>query len=552
MADFFEHYPSSPHELVGCSAQLIRAAGDSDNAVEQVRGGTNRGVDAVDGDLTLPMAKAPEPTVRNGASVADAARFASGTLMFFAEAVTTYNNGIDRLNARIGEDEFDVMSVGRADKLQRLRVEQVKLEEDLDGDAARTAAMLDRGPNEKDMAFLASHGHLASPDQLLQALAGMPLLKDPYAMAKWWDSLTLGQRAAIMAAYPERLGNSDGLPAEVRDEANRLTMADDLEWLEEKDRNGTLTEGDRRVLANIRNIMENIEDRESHTDPITGEKAHAQLYVYDPYAFNGDGRFAISTGNLDDADHLAVMVSGVTTDAAGKNASSSLNVYDESRWASGESVAVLDWVGYDAPSGIDTPGAATQDMARDGAELLASDIEGLRASRSDDPAHLTVIGHSYGSTTSGIAASEYDLDADDLVLNGSPGVPVDDAGDLTTGRGHTWVGSNSQDGVSWLGKQGSFGADALGNDPAEDDFAAKRVQAENIDRSYGWDVPVDSFVKQHTRYYDTNTESLYNVAAIATGQYDEVESAEHRTDPWLGTSKEPERAREPREISHGR
>ncbi|HYJ68542.1 MAG TPA: alpha/beta hydrolase [Nocardioidaceae bacterium] len=551
MAEYFEHYPSSPDELVGCSAQLIRAAGDSDNGVKQVHGATNRAVDAVEGDLTFPMAKAPEPTIRNGASVAEAALFAGGTLMVFAEAVTTYNTGIDRLNARIQEDEFDVMSVGRADKLHRLRAEQLRLEADLDDDAVRVAAMLDRGPNAEDMAFLRNRGYLVSPDELLQALAGMPVLRDPHAMATWWDSLTLGQRAAIMAAYPGRLGNADGLPAEVRDEANRLTMAEDLERLEEMEREGTLTEGQSRALANIRNIMENIKDRESHTDPITGEKAHAQLYVYDPYAFNGDGRFAIATGNLDDADDLAVMVSGVTTDAATKNATSSLNVYDESRRASGDSVAVLDWVGYDAPSGIDTPGMATPDMAREGAELLASDVEGLRASRSDDPAHLTVIGHSYGSTTSGIAANEYDLDADDLVLNGSPGVPVDDAGDLTTGNDHTWVGSNSQDDVSWLGKQGSVGAATLGYDPAEDEFGAKRVQAEYTDRTWSWD-PTDGYSKKHTHYYDKNSESLYNVAAIATGEYDEVESADHRHDPWYAPPEDPEGEREPREIRHGR
>jgi pimeloyl-ACP methyl ester carboxylesterase len=550
MVEFFEHYPSPPDELVGIGARLIRTAGDSDSTVKDVLGGTNRAVDAVDGDLTFPMAEVPKPTIRNGASVADAARFASGAVMFFAEAVQTYNAGIDRLNAQITEDEFDVMSVGRAAKLQRLQTEQAKLEAALDDDAARTGAMLDRGPNDKDLAFLAGHGYLVTKGQLDRALAGMPSTKDPRAMAKWWDSLTLAQRAAAMAEHAGMLGNIDGLPAEVRDEANRLRMADDLERLEALERDGALTESEEQALANIRNIVKNIADRESHVDPITGEKAHAQLYIYDPYAFNGDGRFAIATGNLDDADHVATMVSGVTTDAEGKSATASLNVYDESRWASGDSVAVLDWVGYDAPSGWDTPGAATEGMAREGAELLASDVEGLRASRSDDPAHLTVIGHSYGSTTSGIAASEYELDADDLVLNGSPGVPADDAGDLSTGHDHTWVGSNSQDAVTLLGSQGWVNGDlvdaGLGNDPAEDDFGAKRVQAEYIDRGWAWNF------EDHIHYYDRNSESLYNVAAIATGQYDQAESAGHRTDPWYADPEDPELDREPHEISHGR
>jgi len=593
MTDLFPHYPSPPEELVGIAAQLISTAGDTEATVSDVRGGVGRAVDAVDGDLTFPMSSAPEPVIRNSANVARTARFASGAVMFFAQAVQTYNRGIDRLNAQVHEGEFDVMSTGRAAKLQRLTAEKAQLEADLDAAASRVAAMLERGPNADDLRFLRDHGFLLPLDLLdsrvlRSAMASRPPGTDPAAMRRWWDSLSLAQQVAVMAAHPEQLGNTDGLPAEVRDEANRLVMADDLARLEAKERDGTLSRLERDALANIRKAISNLDARESHIDPITGEHTHAQLYIYEPYAFDGDGRLAIATGNLDSANHVAVMVPGMGSNVQGMSAGRSLNVYDESRWASGDTVAVLDWVGYDAPSGTslhnhDIIGVVNQRMARAGAEQLAADVDGLRASRADDPAHLTVIGNSYGSTTSGIAAGRFDLDADDLILTGSPGVPVGDAGKLSTGHEHTWVGSASRDLVTALGRTGWTdpsdvaarlipGVELMGNDPAEDDFGANRFQAENLDRGGHWNVA------DHGRYYDQNTESLYNIAAITTGQYADVQEAPHRYDPLADVHVEwkvpkvfgvpvgppvpthvdvdmamqdPERDRTPTEITHG-
>jgi Alpha/beta hydrolase len=553
MAEFFPHYPSPVDELVGIAAQLTRAAGDTDSTVSDVREGTSRVMDAVDGDLTFPMSVAPNPTISAGANVAEASRFASGAVMYFAQAVQTYNAGIDRLNAQVPSDGFDVMSMGRAQLLQRLMAEQARLERDLDTAAARVAGMLDRGPNPDDLAFLDDGGYLlpTHPD-LTDVLASMPPRDDPDAMREWWDSLTLAQQVAMMADRPERLGNTDGLPAEIRDEANRLVLADDLERLRAEEAAGTLTDEERRVLDNIERVMRNLEDRESHVDPVTGVPVHAQLYIYDPYAFDGDGRVAIAAGNLDDADHIAVMVPGMGTTVQGMGAGRSLNVYDESRWASGDSIAVLDWVGYDAPSGAvgnQLLEVANRDLATDGAEQLAADVDGLRASR-DDAAHLTVIGNSYGSTTSAIAADEFDLDADDLILTGSPGAGgADNADDLTTGTDHTWVGSGSYDFVTYLGASGSvdtgewaaeladlvpgMDVELMGRDPAESGFDANRFEAESVDRDDSWLEIQGLNIDDHGRYYDENSESLYNVAAITTGQYEDVQAADGRTDPFL-------------------
>ena len=100
---------------------------------------------------------------------------------------------------------------------------------------------------------------------------------------------------------------------------------------------------------------------ESFIDPLTLEPATAQLYIYEPGAFGGDGRIAVAIGDLDTADHIAVTVPGLLSDAGGLDPDKSESIYAEARYASGDGVAVLDWMGYDAPSRSTAPGGGIGD-----------------------------------------------------------------------------------------------------------------------------------------------------------------------------------------------
>lgn len=374
--------------------------------------------------------------------------------------------------------------------------------------------------------------------------AGTP----PDQVVRWWASLSPSEQAELSARSPERLGGLDGLPAAARDQANRQLLAEDLVRLRteidalagstrvaDQDRRRALLD----ELANAQNVETYLQRAEGREDPLTGEPMVAQLYIYEPGAFHGDGRVAIAHGDLDTARHVAVSVPGVTNDVAGMRAGNADNLYDETRYASDESVAVLNWMGYDAPSipGGDIVGAASRPMAIDGARHLTDDVAGLRStwSGNDPPTHLTVVAHSYGSTTASWAAASMGMRPDDLVLIGSPGAgPAGDASDLSTGRGHTYVGSNSRDPVTLLGETGWIdptsvvaapggAVELLGRDPAEDDFGAVRFQAERP--GSGWNID------EHTSYLGRGTESLYNIAAIVGGDPDEVMVADHRDDP---------------------
>ncbi len=388
-----------------------------------------------------------------------------------------------------------------------------------------------------------------------------------------FDMLALGGLASYLeVARRERTlllnqpPDMDDKSATFRDLFNREVLDNELDDLETKARTEGLSDEEEAYRDKLLAIERELHDFDTTIDELTGQPVGGQLYIYEPRAFNGDGRSAVAIGDLDTAEHVAFMVPGMGSEVAGMSSGRAVNVYLEGRAASdtGDSVAVIDWLGYDAPSGGITDMAtqvANRDRAEAGATLLADDVESLFDYRNGD-VHITVIGNSYGSTTAAIAADVEGLLADDLILTGSPGAgDADDADDLTTGRGHTWVGSASTDFVTTLGVTGWTDpsevltanvpltdiplwqapilanpilgplaghslpeTELMGSDPAEDEFEANRFEAESVDRG-----PIPN-IADHGKYYDESSESLYNVGAIVVEEYDEVQLADYRHD----------------------
>ena len=142
------------------------------------------------------------------------------------------------------------------------------------------------------------------------------------------------------------------------------------------------------------------------------------------------------------------------------------------------------------------------------------------------------------------------MPVDDLVFVGSPGVggDTDDAGDTGVDPQHVWAGANSRDPVADLANHGAVhlelvGGLGLGDDPAEDDFGALRFRAESTTRAddaVGLDAVAD-----HGKYFDPDTESLYNLAQIVTDHPDRVLLAGPVHDPWYAGPQDPEFDRAP-------
>jgi pimeloyl-ACP methyl ester carboxylesterase len=394
----------------------------------------------------------------------------------------------------------------------------------------------------------------------LLAIAGMPLLfADPKAMAKWWKGLSEAEQNAVIAAYPEAIGNADGVPASARDRANRQRLESDLAELTQKENDGTLTSDEKKRLENARKTQEALKTADGYVMPGTGDRPGGQLWLYDPGAFDGEGRVAIAVGDLDTADDVAVAVPGIKTDMTGApdGARDAANLYESARYnGDGSSVATMFWLGYDTPDEAWDSATLTEGRAEDGGDRLATAVDGLRASRADNPAHMTVIGHSYGSTTTSYAATDHDLAVDDIALIGSPGAgPADHASDVSVGADHVYDGRNSRDAVAFLGDEGwarksqVFGS-GLGVDPSSKDFGAHRFEAEAPDRS--GDYGTDRSLGDHSKYYARDSESLYNLGRIVDGHGDDTNSADQSYDPWWRAAVDPESDRDPTSDVAGR
>ncbi|WP_370189143.1 alpha/beta hydrolase [Aeromicrobium sp.] len=368
----------------------------------------------------------------------------------------------------------------------------------------------------------------------------------------WWTSLDTDQQQALIAAHPQVIGHTDGIPTAARDQANRISLALDLDRLETRQDSGDpMSFAERRQLERAQAAQTALDDVAAREDPVTGEALDGYLSLYDPTAFDGDGAVAVSVGNPDTAQNVSVSVPGMLNDGASiEGGTESVgNLYATARLANpDQSVASTMWIGYDAPSnfglhGLDTVQVIDEGLADAGGDRLADFLDGMRTVRDEDAhgrAHLTVIGHSYGSTTVGNAATDHGIPADDVVLIGSPGAghAADHATDLGLPADHVWAGSASEDAVSHLARNGWVGT-GLGLDPTDEDFGAQRFQAENVQRgTHDW-------IWDHNQYYQPNTESLYNMGQIVAGNDDGVLSAEHRHDPWYGPMQDPEEDRQP-------
>ncbi|QNE75266.1 hypothetical protein F0344_12175 [Streptomyces finlayi] len=233
----------------------------------------------------------------------------------------------------------------------------------------------------------------------------------------------------------------------------------------------------------------------------------------------------IANGNPDIADHTAVYVPGTKTklETIGGDINRMTNLWaDANSEASGESVSTITWFGYDAPQSI-VPEAMEKQWAYDGSPKLNSFMDGLETVQGGpDASHTTVIGHSYGSTVVGDASNKGDLAADDIVVAGSPGMMVGDAGDLDVGKDHVWSEAASDDVVPAGGKVAGLGGYKWGVEEFHGiPFNAGYIQTVPSDEAFGAHR-MDVDTSGHSEYWNRDSQSLKNQALVVAGQYSRV------------------------------
>lgn len=371
---------------------------------------------------------------------------------------------------------------------------------------------------------------------------GIPHGKSPADNRKWWDGLTQEQREEYQTLYPAEIGALDGLPSVVRDSANRLVFDEvhaqvrhALAALGPEPpktvvtaagaiRNPEWTAWDALGGGRLKDQLKGMDAVQARFDQ-TGIDGLPQAYLLG-FDLKGNGHVILANGNPDTADNTAVYVPGTTSRLAGAHGDirRMQDVWDASNQLSpSKNTATITWIGYDAPQSI-VPEAMEEHWAYEGAPKLNSFLEGLQTAQGGpDASHTTIIGHSYGSTTVGAASkAPGQLAADDVVVAGSPGMLVGDASQLDVAKDHVWSEAAHDDLVPLGGKAAHLGGYKWGVQTWHGlPYDAGYIQTVPSDEAFGAHrMAVDT--GGHSGYWDKDSFSLQNQAAVVTGRYNQV------------------------------
>ena len=342
-------------------------------------------------------------------------------------------------------------------------------------------------------------------------------------VASWWSSLSDDDKQWMINQHPDVIGNLEGVDYTSRNQANRIMLPiRRKEVIREAARyEQTLgphpTEEQRAEMDRLRNRVRAIEQIENTLAKEDSDRVPRYLMSLDTSGANVLA--AISQNNPDDADHIGVIVPGMSTSVAGNSEGGSILDYDghatvmreaaKEAAKPGEKVAMVEFFGYDAPPSVTE--ASTPIMAAYGAHELASFLNGIDAVREHGAgdAHITVAAHSYGSTTAGMAATLVGEGViDDLVQFGSPGSGVQDVGEFHVPEGHVYVSAAPylHDVVQGIGPDDWFGK----NPDTMEGYKHLSGDVGPAPSSYEpWDL--------HSAYFHKGTEANKHIASVIGG-----------------------------------
>lgn len=340
------------------------------------------------------------------------------------------------------------------------------------------------------------------------------------ANSAFWELLPQSERTSLLVNDPGSIGNLDGIPADVRDAANRRVLvrerarledvADELTRRLDSALFGGLFDNADAGLAQTRKRLEALDAISTVLD-----QGNRQLLVLDNSSAE-DTLAAIAVGNVHTATHVAVFVPGLDSDVSGdvQRYDGDMDALEQTvreLISPGESAACVTWMDYQAPqlgwSLLDPERTVLSSAAAAiGAPRLASFLDGLDAARAADP-HLTVLGHSYGSLTAALALrGTEDTGVDEMVAVGSPGLGFDDVSQLSVPPGHLFVGETRGDLVADIG--------LFGGDPSELD-GVRALSTRSADGTLA-----DSH--GHSEYLTDDTVTQRTIALVVSGRTDEV------------------------------
>lgn len=399
----------------------------------------------------------------------------------------------------------------------------------------------------------------------------------PSQVAAWWKSLSYEQQQFLADRRPDDIRHLDGLPAVVRDKANKHALDGYLhadgtyrvgafeeskaelssateeydkakkEYLKAASETSTnhipadLREKYRKAAERMRVAQEHYDDlaaiRRQTNDTERAKSGLPPTYLLD-FDYDKDRQRTtaiVSSGNPDTATHVSTLVPGIGTNVRG-DLGDYMEINERLRKQTAyagidpNNVATISYLGYVAPKneGVDLIQATDIRYADRAAPKLARFEEGLRASAEANNHNFvnTLIGHSYGSTTSGksmtlVAPGTVDR----FIMCGSPGSGVQSIDEYNVPKDHVYVSSiPTHDSVQDLNALASSG---YGKDPRNldgithlsgdaTDSADYWVNKKSPGISRWWTDVTHSF-EHHMDYFDEGTRTSQDFANIIAG-----------------------------------
>jgi Alpha/beta hydrolase len=256
----------------------------------------------------------------------------------------------------------------------------------------------------------------AWPVQASDVVAGWPAMSQ-HRIGEQIAAMTPAQRQRLIAEFPHQVGNTDGVPWDMRIAANRVNIAQAIV-------DGLNDPTAQQRTAFYRGLLGEIDDPARG-----GHHVDRQILAFDP----ARASLVELNGNLSTANSVAVFVPGLNTTIEG----SAANTRTARRFVSATrgDVATITYLGGPFPHGNPVTGlvgAADPRYALDMAPRLVAFSEDVdrTVDATGRPIPVTYIGHSYGGSIVGTAEA-LGLTADRMlyVAAAGAGVGVDDPGD---------------------------------------------------------------------------------------------------------------------------
>lgn len=301
-------------------------------------------------------------------------------------------------------------------------------------------------------ADLIDDGGVASVSDAVSSQTGLDLPANestPYEVKAWWSTLSESEKLSAIEKHHEQLGSLVGVPQGARHQAN-LKNLDDQEnyWQDRLDKLRRRIEGSPQSGSSPLDSTDEILASSLESEKLADLRAIRRAVVQpdgkpipDRSLLQVDSidepvtKAIVVDGDITRATNVAMNVPGYTTNPRDSLVEMANNAqrqrYDAATIGKidREDVATVSFMGYEAPQKTfgGTYQVTQDDMAVEGAPLVANELRGIEAVNQNPDLHLVANGHSYGSSTLGIAMQELSDEeptpVDDVVFYGSPGIP---------------------------------------------------------------------------------------------------------------------------------